>query len=80
MNQNNKTDTLVYLNLEQLGDYFFDWIIDIEQKDDWICSYGLQFRLITELCERNIIERYSWNFKDGLQFVVKKSKLKALEV
>lgn len=74
MNKNIKTDVPEYLNLEELGNSFFDWLIDIEghfeeeQKND-----ALEWRLIKELCEANKIESFTWKPKDGLQFKVKRN-------
>ncbi len=59
------------IDLKESTDHFQDWCVDVAHCEDYDLRDAVNMKVITELCEKNIIQSYSWNAKDGLTFEMK---------
>jgi hypothetical protein len=59
------------IELQELSDYFSDWLRDIEHSIDYDIFDAVMASLIKDLCDRGKIKSYTWNEKDGLTFEMK---------
>ena len=59
------------IDLKELTDHFQDWCVDVAHCEDYDLKDAVNMKVIAELCERNIIQSYTWNEKDGLTFEMK---------
>lgn len=60
------------IELQELSDYFSDWLRDIEHSIDYDIFDAVMASLIKDLCDRGKIKSYGWNEKDGLTFEMKR--------
>ena len=62
------------IELQELSDYFSDWLRDIEHSIDYDIFDAVMASLIKDLCDRGKIKSYGWNEKDGLTFEMKRGR------
>lgn len=61
-----------YIYLDELEEAFKANRKEIKEANDYTIDDAVNWTLINELCERGFIESYSWDFKNGLVFEMRK--------